>query len=803
MPGITSHIDPALIQEISELDDEVYRNQWITYVYDRISRRLAAQTGDNANWFTFARWSSFTVGENLRPGPTKAFGEFVDAHSLLRMFRGPLTRVQHDLRTMGDASMPRTLALGNRFVFHEIARQVVEFLDWHEALGAPTEADWKAYRSQIVTSPASDLFPPCDADWLRGGIEAYFLAMQEHDAGEQARLVLRGNVMLAAYEQWRLEPIVQIAIDPFATYLVKFENTSMHLDRNEAQAVLRRSGTPWALAHSSPVVAWISDMYGQLLTSHVMAWEGPIKGDHRSLFLGRAIPDPPKGERLYPEHLDHRVYPETLKVVSVFDQSGGTQRGRRSRNWARYNDRMNFIVNLFRAEQDDHHLFGELPQREMRMLDLNLSDGFLDHLRMAGDDSVDAQVRARHQGRVETPRELVHQLMVDEFPEDDTLYGSSELPAWASPEQLKDGQQFLCEHGLEIGSALFYASLPFSYTAARGARVLTYTAELTGGRTTRRLAETGQMLLDLMAIDDDKVPLSAGTRGFHAARGVRLFHSAVRFMILNDPDARWDRGELGVPINQEDLLGTLIVFTVVVVDALERLGVDFTTDANKQAREAYVHYWLVVGHLLGIRYELLRGDLLEPTEPPLNLEELRLLQTTIFRRQSEASLDGQSLMASLLEATRSTMPRLMKGYPAAATRGLLGRERADALAVPPAGPARLIFEVARAGTRLFSPRLPGKGLAALAQFSTKVLFQRWIDEHDGAFPQWRLDAAPGWNLRAKDDPGSDPSGSGAAPDVHGPAGPGSAPALDLVAAEAEEPGPVSNGNGTDFVDQPR
>jgi hypothetical protein len=803
MPVINAQVDLPLIEEICELDDEIYRNQWITYVYGEISHRLAARTGGNANWFTFARWSSYTVGENLRPGPTKAFGEFVRGHPLLRMVRTPLIRLQHDLRMMGDASMPRTLALGNRLVFHEIAYQMVEFLDWYESGATPTTAQWRDYRRQIVCTPASDLFPSCDAEWLRGGIEAYFRAMQEPDPDEQARLVLRGTVMLAAYEQWRLEPIVQIAIDPFATYLVKFEHTNMHLDQDEPQAVLRRKGTPWALRHSSPIVEWMCDAYGTLLTSNVMAWEGPVRGNHQSLFLGRALPDPPPGERLVPERLDDTLHPDTLKIVSVFDQSGGTREGRRSHNWSRYNDRMNFIVNLFRAEQDDDGLFTPLPLREQRFLDLNLSDGYLDHLRLIGDEPVDRQVAAHHaRSAYRSPRELVHELVADKFPNTQSLYGSTDLPDWASPDLLRLGQQFLCEHGLEIASALFYSSLPYSYTAARGARVLTYTAELTGGRTTRRLAETGQMLLDLMAVDDTCDPLSDGTPGSHAARGVRLFHGAVRFMIMKDPDARWDKGGLGVPINQEDLLGTLIVFTVVAVDALEKLGVDFDTKENQDAREAYIHYWLVVGHLLGIRYDLLRGDLLGPADAPLNLEELRLLQTTIFRRQSEAGPDGQTLMASLLEATKSTMPRFMKGYPAAATRGLLGRERADALAVPAAGPARMVFELMRAGTRLFSPRLPGHGLAALARVSTRTLYRRWIDEHDGAFPQWRLDAVPNWKLRrtgTSDAPKPGPVGT---MNGHGPVDPGSPRVVDLVASESEEGGPMPDRGGPDRVDQP-
>ncbi len=66
-------------------------------------------------------------------------------------------------------------------------------------------------------------------------------------------------------------------------------------------------------------------------------------------------------------------------------------------------------------------------------------------------------------------------------------------------------------------------------------------------------------------------------------RGVRLFHASVRRLILNDPAMHWDADELGMPVNQEDLLGTLIVFSLVVIDALEKFGVDVRSEKGKAA----------------------------------------------------------------------------------------------------------------------------------------------------------------------------------------------------------------------------
>ena len=226
MPLSTMQVDTAAIEEICQLDDDVYRNKWITHVYTVLSDRLKKLTGENnATWFTFARWSSYTVGENLRfDQPSAAFQEFLDRHPPLGMWpvRQQLTRLQLDLRRLSDAAMPRTLAMGNRLVFHEIAYTVSAFLDWYEATGTPTLDEWIVYRDTIKGEPESDLFPKCDINLFRDGIEAYFLASRERDERVKARLVLTGNVRLAAYEQWRLQPIVDIALDPMARHLVKF-----------------------------------------------------------------------------------------------------------------------------------------------------------------------------------------------------------------------------------------------------------------------------------------------------------------------------------------------------------------------------------------------------------------------------------------------------------------------------------------------------------------------------------------------------------------------------------------------------
>jgi len=80
-------------------------------------------------------------------------------------------------------------------------------------------------------------------------------------------------------------------------------------------------------------------------------------------------------------------------------------------------------------------------------------------------------------------------------------------------------------------------------------------------------------------------------------------HAAVRHFVQSS--GRWDEAELGVPINQEDLLGTLGSFSVAVLDALRKTGADFT----EQEAEDFYYRWRAVGELMGIDPKYIAPDL--------------------------------------------------------------------------------------------------------------------------------------------------------------------------------------------------
>jgi hypothetical protein len=382
------------------------------------------------------------------------------------------------------------------------------------------------------------------------------------------------------------------------------------------------------------------------------------------------------------------------------------------------------------------------------------TDSSLEALRGHGDPVADAVIAdfVRVQG-ITDPQYVVHQLIqhqrrlppAEQIPSVRAYFDTPvPLPPWADVAVLRRGQEIFRVFGVHIASALFCASLPMSYAAVDGSKVLTRTAELVSN-TRRRLAHTGEMLLDVMGANDDRaaLPFAPETHAYQAPHGVRLFHAAVRHMLRND--AEYQRTQPGEPINQEDLLGTLTVFTVVVVEALERFGVHL--DAAQ--RDAYVRVWLTAGYLLGIDPIALLSRR-EPGEVALGWEELVDLRDAIARRHVGPSASGQRLMAALLDEESEPLPFPLRGLPGACTRALIGAEYSEYLAIPPAGWTRVLLQPLPLVNRLLFNRRYYDLSGWLFARVTRSLYGNWIAvanaDTDGGHPQRYRPVWRAWNL---------------------------------------------------------
>ena len=263
-------------------------------------------------------------------------------------------------------------------------------------------------------------------------------------------------------------------------------------------------------------------------------------------------------------------------------------------------------------------------------------------------------------------------------PLQDYLTTSAKLPAWIDPAKVKLGEELFGEWGVSSCSILACASLPECYLMKNGIHVLAMTQRLQQ-HAQRRVLETAQMIMAVMFPGG----LSPNGVGVRTAQKVRLMHAAIRFLILQQKTAGgpppstladvmqhevW-RPEYGQPINQEDLLFTLMTFSYVGIRSLDQLGANLT-DAQK---DAYIHCWNVAGYVMGIREELL----------PANHQEAADLFETIKTAQGGGTPEARAMAASLLGFMNNLMPPgPFKRLPTYLTRQLIGDPTADLHGMP-------------------------------------------------------------------------------------------------------------------------
>ncbi|WP_318506550.1 oxygenase MpaB family protein [Bacillus sp. T3] len=131
--------------------------------------------------------------------------------------------------------------------------------------------------------------------------------------------------------------------------------------------------------------------------------------------------------------------------------------------------------------------------------------------------------------------------------------------------RIRNATDLFQEHGIAITFLLSTSSLVNCYAARTGVKVLTFSYRL-GQNAYRRIAETGQFVLHVMAPGG----LEPEGQGIKAIQKVRLMHSSIRHLVQKT--GRWNEKENGIPICQEDLLGTLLTFSIVIINGLRHLG---------------------------------------------------------------------------------------------------------------------------------------------------------------------------------------------------------------------------------------
>jgi hypothetical protein len=250
------------------------------------------------------------------------------------------------------------------------------------------------------------------------------------------------------------------------------------------------------------------------------------------------------------------------------------------------------------------------------------------------------------------------------------LFAQAErVPVWVDWETLDRGGEVLLRAGAVGGLVLGLKSLILGYTTPAGNKPLIFSGRLSE-QAPRRIHETARFVQATLAPRG----MHPHADGYCITLKVRLIHAQVRRMIVRS--GRWDFEAWGEPINQHDLVGTALLFSLVVLEGLRQLGAHITP----QESHAYMHLWRYSSHLMGVDPDLMPG-----TEG-----EARVLGDLFAATEAEPDADSRRLTRALLQSPmvvaktaqeKRKAARVMR-FSAAVCRELIGTELADKLGVP-------------------------------------------------------------------------------------------------------------------------
>lgn len=226
---------------------------------------------------------------------------------------------------------------------------------------------------------------------------------------------------------------------------------------------------------------------------------------------------------------------------------------------------------------------------------------------------------------------------------------------------LKKGQELFNQKGDLYLAMLGFYSLPYAYAFGDGAEVLVRSKRILDD-IGRRLGETGTFIMDIF----EPGAFISSKKAYLTCAKVRLIHAFSRYFTSNYAKDWSD--SFGKPINQEDLIGTNLTFSLIVIRGWKKMGFEVSNDEV----DLLMNYWKWVGKLMGI----------DTNYWPDNAKEAFELEKLIRKRHLRHSDAGNKLINALIGYYKSTIPdQLISGQVIPILNFFLGKEASKALGI--------------------------------------------------------------------------------------------------------------------------
>jgi hypothetical protein len=322
------------------------------------------------------------------------------------------------------------------------------------------------------------------------------------------------------------------------------------------------------------------------------------------------------------------------------------------------------------------------------------NDTFLDSLRLQGDPLADACLQrivkddeingiktlfSTMDSNDATPPEKFFPQLADFFA------ATHELPPGVDLDRVHRGEDVFMGQVFEGALVLLTKSLPEGYAAPNLSIILNISGDLRT-HTYKRLLGTLQMLINVSACRG----FQAGGRAVIVAQKLRLLHAGIRHLTR-----RYRPGfeaKYGVPVNHEDMLGTIMGFSYLVIMGWRRLEIGLT----REQEEDFFYLWRVFAHMMGI-YPAGKPESADYL--PETVDDAGRFYEAYKRRhyvRAAENPDGVALGEANLEMLQNMIPRVLRflGFgllPRLYMDELMGPEACERISIRPV-PGRTILK---------------------------------------------------------------------------------------------------------------
>ncbi len=300
-------------------------------------------------------------------------------------------------------------------------------------------------------------------------------------------------------------------------------------------------------------------------------------------------------------------------------------------------------------------------------------------------------------------------------------------------ERLKRGELVFLEHAFTFCLILLAKSLPEGYAAPCLAELLNLSGNL-ATQPYRRLLGTLQLVVNVSSVGG----FLPDGRALASARQARLMHAGIRqFLPRMVPDYNARYG--GPPINLEDMLGTIMGLSLLVIEGVPKLW----NEPSREAAEDYYYIWRAYAVAMGIHPP---GE--EGTDGwvPASLDDARAFYNSYERRHyvndPSKNPDGVALARENLLMLEHLLPKPLEAIglrhlPRLFMTELMGARSCQRVGIEPAHKSLLFYPLLVAGVSISLKalheldRLDPKG--NIHPTLSRLLLQGMIDKEYGGF----------------------------------------------------------------------